>query len=109
MAKKPEIRYRMTSENQKELVELQKKMLSVIHRYVKPGGILMYSTCTINKDENEENAKEICEKYGFVPEWEENLIPADLRETVKDNRYLQLLPGVHACDGFFIARLRKER
>ncbi len=104
MAKKPEIRYRMTRESQKELVRLQKQILSVVHRYVKPGGILMYSTCTINKEENEENAREICKKYGFVPEMGKELLPEELRT---ENEFLQILPGVHACDGFFIARLRK--
>jgi len=105
MAKKPEIRYRIRPEDQKELVQLQKQMLSVVHRYVKPGGILMYSTCTINKEENEENAKEICEKYGFVPELDKERLPEKLRS---ESEFLQLLPGVHACDGFFIARLRKR-
>ena len=109
MAKKPEIRYRMTKENQKELVKLQKEMLAVVHRYVKPGGILMYSTCTINKEENEEQVKEICEKYGFMPAMEENLVPETLKEDVKEGAYIQLLPGIHACDGFFIARLKRVK
>ena len=109
MAKKPEIRYRMTKETQKELVKLQKEMLAVVHRYVKPGGILMYSTCTINKEENEEQVREICEKYGFVPALEEQLVPEALRRDIKEGAYIQLLPGIHACDGFFIARLRKEK
>lgn len=107
MAKKPEIRYRMTAENQKELVKLQKDMLEVVHRYVKPGGILMYSTCTINREENEEQAREICEKYGFVPALE--TVPETLRKDVQEGGFLQLLPGIHECDGFFIARLKKEK
>ena len=109
MAKKPEIRCRMTAEQQKELVKLQKQMLAVVHRYVKPGGILMYSTCTINKEENEENAKEICKKYGFSPALEAESVPEALRGDIQEGGWLQLLPGVHACDGFFIARLKKER
>lgn len=108
MAKKPEIRYRMTTENQKELVKLQKEMLEVVHRYVKPGGILLYSTCTINKEENEEQARKICKAYGFVPALDTALVPECLREDIQEGGWLQLLPGVHECDGFFIARLRKE-
>ncbi len=107
MAKKPEIRYRMTAENQKELVKLQKELLRVVHRYVKPGGILMYSTCTINKEENEKQAKEICETCGFIPAMEEAMVPESLRRDVKEGGWLQLLPGIHECDGFFIARLKK--
>jgi len=83
-------------------------MLEVVHRYVKPGGILMYSTCTINKEENEENAREICERFGFVPALEEALVPEALRTDMKEGGWLQLLPGIHACDGFFIARLKKK-
>ena len=108
MAKKPEIRYRMTKENQIELVKLQKEILNVVHRYVKPGGILMYSTCTINKEENEEQVKEICEKYGFIPAMHEVTVPTALKADVQEDAYIQLLPGIHACDGFFIARLRKK-
>lgn len=108
MAKKPEIRYRMTVENQKELVKLQKQMLEVVQRYVKPGGILMYSTCTINKEENEENAKEICATYDFVPALSEEFVPEVLRADIEEGGWLQLLPGIHACDGFFIARLKKN-
>ena len=107
MAKKPEIRYRMTKENQKELVSLQKEMLAVVHRYVKPGGILMYSTCTINKEENEEQARKICEEYGFAPALDEIMLPESLRAEVQENGWLQLLPGIQECDGFFIARLKK--
>ena len=43
----------MTPETQKELAALQREILSVVHRYVKPGGTLLYSTCTINREENE--------------------------------------------------------
>jgi len=109
MAKKPEIRYRMTPENQKELVKLQKEMLETVHRYVKPGGILMYSTCTINKEENEKQAKEICKKYGFVPALDEADVPLKLKADVQEGGFIQLLPGIHACDGFFIARLKKTQ
>ena len=108
MAKKPEIRYRMTAENQKELVKLQKEMLEVVHRYVKPGGILMYSTCTINKEENENQVREICKNYGFAPAMEVVAVPEALQKDVQESGCLQLLPGVHECDGFFIARLKKE-
>ena len=107
MAKKPEIRYRMTADNQKELVKLQKEMLQAVHRYVKPGGILMYSTCTINKEENEEQARGICKKYGFVPALLEAEVPEALKNDIQEGGWLQLLPGIHACDGFFIARLKK--
>ena len=56
---------------------------------------------------NEEQAKEICEKYGFVPALEKEIVPESLRDDIQEKGWLQLLPGVHECDGFFIARLKK--
>lgn len=91
MRKKTDIKYNVTPENQQELAKLQRSILSVVYQYVKPGGILMYSTCTINPEENEKNAAWFAEKYSFRLE--------EMR---------QLLPGVDSCDGFFIAKLRRE-
>ena len=51
--------------------------------------------------------EEICEKYGFVPAMNEVEVPKALQADIQENGWLQLLPGVHECDGFFIARLRK--
>lgn len=107
LAKKPEIRCRMTKEAQKELAELQRNILSVVHRYVKPGGILMYSTCTINKEENEENAAYFCRQFGFEIESLQPVLPEPLKKEVSPDGTLQLLPGVHDCDGFFIAKCKK--
>ena len=55
LKKKPDIRYRMTREQQEELSRLQRQILSNACQYVKPGGTLLYSTCTVNKIENEDN------------------------------------------------------
>ena len=53
LGKKPDLRYKMTPEKEEELVRLQQKILSVVQAYVKPGGTLVYSTCTIHRAENE--------------------------------------------------------
>ncbi len=55
LRKKPEIRYRITKEDEVSLVKLQREILSVVWQYVKPNGFLMYSTCTMDRMENEEN------------------------------------------------------
>ena len=88
--KKPDILLRLTKEDLKELAYLQKKILSVVQSYVKPGGILLYSTCTINRDENENNAKWFIDHYAF-----------------KEEVTKQFLPGRDPYDGFFIARFKK--
>ena len=82
---------------QRELVELQRKILSVMKEYVKPGGKLLYSTCTINCEENEGNARWFLEKN-----------PDFKTEQIDGKEWLQLLPGTHKSDGFFIAAFRKE-
>lgn len=93
LGKKPDLKYRMTEAKETELSKLQKQILSVVSRYVKPGGKLLYSTCTIHRGENEENALWFAKEY---PEF--TLI-----------REKQLLPGKDRTDGFYIAVFRKEK
>lgn len=89
LGKKPDIRYRMTPEKMRELVQLQREILGAVHDYAKHGGVLVYSTCTINPAENEENVAWLLGEY---PEYE--LISSE-----------QLFPGGENRDGFFLAKL----
>ena len=107
MGKKRDIRYRISPEQMKELVELQKKILSVVWQYGKPGGLLIDSTCTRNKEENEHMVKWMEEQLPFKRESLAPYLPEELQEEGKEGM-LQLLPGIHKSDGFFLARLRKE-
>lgn len=91
LSKKRDLKYRMTPRQQKDLVELQRKILDTIWRYVKPGGRLIYSTCTIHREENEENVLWFTRQYPFL-----------LREQK------QFLPGVDPWDGFYIAKLERK-
>lgn len=92
MGRKPDIRYNITEDKLVSLKELQQSILSVVQAYVKQGGIMMYSTCTINSEENEANADWLCKEYGF-----------------KKIEYRQILPGKNGgTDGFFVAKLRRE-
>lgn len=83
MARKNDIKYRMTEDAQKELAVLQRQILSVVWRYVKPGGYLLYSTCTINTGENEENRDWLSQQFPLEPVeiagWLEEL-DGDMRE-----------------------------
>jgi 16S rRNA (cytosine967-C5)-methyltransferase len=89
IGRKPDIKYNMTPEGQKELVALQRSILENAVRYVKQGGRLLFSTCTVNRAENEENVSFI-ERKGFKCELQK-----------------QLLPGDNGADGFFYAKLIK--
>lgn len=90
MAKKPDIKLNLEQYSMDELQALQRDMLGVVSRYVKPRGRLIYSTCTITKRENDDNAAWIAEVLGF------RLLKS-----------VQLLPGEHN-DGFYIAVFEKK-
>lgn len=108
MAKKNDIKYNITKEMQKELVDLQREILTVVHQYVKPGGVLIYSTCTINNKENQENVEWFTKNFPFHLESIEPYLPKELHTDTTKDGYIQLLPGIHKCDGFFVARLRRN-
>ena len=98
---------RLKEEELDELAKLQKEILSVVSRYVKPGGKLIYSTCTINKKENEENSAWILENLPFKKKEIASVLPEVLKNDCVENQ-IQLLPGIHPCDGFFIAAFERE-
>ncbi|MBQ8802125.1 MAG: 16S rRNA (cytosine(967)-C(5))-methyltransferase RsmB [Tyzzerella sp.] len=91
LGKKTDLKYKMTEKTQGELVKLQRDILSIVKAYVKPGGTLIYSTCTINEAENMGNVK-----WFLAENVEFELVFSQ-----------QLLPGVHESDGFFIAKFKK--
>lgn len=105
IGRKPDIKYRMTEEKLMKLAALQRDMLTVVQSYVKPGGKLIYSTCTINRKENEENAAWFLDRFPFEP-IDFSGKTGNL-EPIKPGM-LQLLPGIHPCDGFFIAAFRRK-
>lgn len=91
LGKKPDLRYKMNEKTEADLVELQRKILSVVKDYVKPDGKLLYSTCTIHREENEGNVE------WFLKEYQEF-------ELVKDK---QMIPGKDTGDGFYIAIIKR--
>ena len=88
-------------------MELQRKILEQAACYVKPGGILLYSTCTVCREENLENVLWFTREYPYKLESIDDFLCEELRSETTKQGYLQLLPGVHKCDGFFLARLRR--
>lgn len=108
IGRKTDIKYHASWESLRQLKELQREILSIIWQYVKPGGTLIYSTCTINPDENEENVNWFIENYPFQRESLAPYLPEVLKEEEKEGM-LQLLPGVHKTDGFFLARLKRTK
>lgn len=107
IGKKPDIKLFMTKEQQEELCVLQKKILKNAVRYVKPGGVLIFSTCTLNQEENMGGYRFLKEECGMKPESLEPFLSKALWTDTARNGYLQMIPGVHKTDGFFVARFRK--
>jgi 16S rRNA (cytosine967-C5)-methyltransferase len=92
--------------------KLQWEIIKTAWDYVKPGGILMYSTCTVNRDENEAMVSRICSELPFEPVNIKDMLPqaftgGELAKTA-ENGYIQLLPGQYGTDGFFISKLRRK-
>ena len=108
IAKKRDIKYNVTPESLQELQDLQRHMLDVVSQYVKPGGILIYSTCTINPMENEDNRAYILEELDFEAVSLDEHLPEALKSETTKNGYLQLIPSVHRTDGFFISKYRRK-
>ena len=107
IGKKKDIKYRITPEDLGQVCQLQRQILDVVWHYVKPGGTLIYSTCTINPMENEENVRWFVQNYPFELQDVTPFLPAPLQGEVREGS-LQLLPGIHETDGFFIARLIRK-
>mgnify|MGYP002531514013 CR=1 FL=1 len=104
--RKPEIKYK-EKEEIKDLPKLQKQILQNAAKYVKVGGTLIYSTCTIQDDENIEVVESFLQSNKrFKLEKIEN-INIDLEN--EDKGYLKIYPNVHGMDGFFIAKLKRVR
>lgn len=78
MGKKRDIKYHASPEGLQSITELQKQIVEHSWQYVKPGGTLLYSTCTINRAENEDMVQWIVQNFPFEPESPESVLPEKL-------------------------------
>ena len=109
ISRKSDIKYRVTPERLESLVELQRAILKNAAAYVRPGGHLIYSTCTVGRRENQDNVEWIVENLPFETESINPYLPRELHRLTTEEGYLQLMPGIHDTDGFFVARFHKIR
>lgn len=107
IGRKPEIKYHASRNGIKELADLQRRILSTVQEYVKPQGFLLYSTCTISREENDENMQWFMKNFPFKPVNLEERLGEAIQEDTKRDGYVQLLPDKYPCDGFFIALFQK--
>jgi 16S rRNA (cytosine967-C5)-methyltransferase len=105
LAKRADLRWQRAPEDLDELTALQDDLLDAAARLVAPGGVLVYSTCTIEPEENEQRVEAFLDRHpDFELEPAPDALPADV---VTDEGYLATLPHRHRTDGAFGARLRR--
>ena len=86
---------------------MQAKILNRVAQYLKPGGVLVYSTCTLTRDENEQVIENFLrQNKQFELDDAARYLPEPARHMVRGN-YFQALPQRDNTDGFFAARMRK--
>ncbi len=107
MGRKPEIRYRVSEAEIRELAGLQREILKNAVRYVRPGGRLLFSTCTMTEEENQMNAVWLLEEAGLAPVDIQTDVPEAFRDGMIASNCLQLLPSA-LSDGFFISIWEKK-
>lgn len=110
IGRKNDIKLSVSKKGLEDLSNLQWDIVKASWDYVKKGGIMIYSTCTVNKTENQDMVKKICQELPFeAVDFEEQLPKAmsELCRTAKKG-YIQILPGEYGTDGFFIAKLRRK-
>ena len=108
MGKKCDIKYKTKKEDIESLAKLQKEILSVSYRYLKIGGRLIFSTCTIAQEENEENVNWILKNLPLKAVSVEDVLPPQLKGMTGKDGFIQVLPGESHMDGFFISAFQRE-
>lgn len=104
--RKPDIRYAKDETAIRDINNIQRKLLKNAINYLKKDGILVYSTCTLTQEENQ-NMVEYALSLGLQFDAIPYDMPACLKPYIKDNAYIEILPHVTDTDGFFMARFRK--
>ncbi|MFL5321952.1 MAG: RsmB/NOP family class I SAM-dependent RNA methyltransferase [Myxococcaceae bacterium] len=108
--RKPDARYRMTEEFLREHVERQKMLLSRFSALVKPGGRLIYGTCSVLREENEDVVEHFLKAHpDFTVRHAEEELGKELGDKVTRNGFLRLFPHLHGTDGFFGAILVRNK
>ena len=104
---KPEIRYGLTPEGLAAMCETQQQLLNVASAYVRPGGALVYSTCSILKEENSLQAEAFLAAH---PEFTVEPLPDTIPESLRQHETplgLQLFPHRDGVEGFYMIRMRR--
>lgn len=111
--KHPDIKWARSERDFEELPKKQLRLLEGVAPYLKKGGVIVYATCSLEPEENEEVIQKFLEKH---PEFTlenpllilEKFCGERSKDLVENNQYLRTYPHIHNLDGFFAVRLRKK-
>lgn len=105
----PEAKWQKDERDIRRLSKLQKKIVRRLSSYLKPGGILVYATCTLTREENEGVMEDFLDhEKGFVLDNAQDTLPREAKHMIS-GKYFLALPHKHNTDGFFAARMRKVK
>lgn len=108
LRRKPDIKFNRKSEDVESLIDIQSSILNVSSGYVKSGGKLIYSTCTLNIEENLNQVRKFLERNSQFKLKAIELPHGKLISETQESGYIELYPHIHGTDGFFIANMVKE-
>ena len=105
LRRRPDAKWRKTPQALAELVVLQRELLDAAAKLVAPGGALIYSTCSLEPEENIEQARAFTERYG----WPVEAAPDWMKEVQTEAGWIQSWPHRQGTDGMFAAKWRKPQ
>jgi 16S rRNA (cytosine967-C5)-methyltransferase len=114
LRRRADLRWRKDQQQIKELSKLQLEIIEGAAKCLKPGGVMVYSTCTMTHEENLDVVKEFLKNnkdFSFdslLPYIPPELVEDPLLHNTAEAGYIQILPQKHNMDGFFIARIIRE-
>jgi 16S rRNA (cytosine967-C5)-methyltransferase len=107
LRRNPDLKWRQTPQDLAELTEKQARILTRAAKFTKPGGRLIYSTCSLLSDENEQIAEEFLASHADFKLLNASEILSQQQINLDTGKYLKLLPHIHHTDGFFAAVFEK--
>ncbi|MEZ4216081.1 MAG: 16S rRNA (cytosine(967)-C(5))-methyltransferase RsmB [Myxococcota bacterium] len=107
LRRNPDARWRIRPADVEALADLQRRILDRAAAVVRPGGVLVYSTCTLLPEENERQADAFAQRHPELRRCARRELPAHLTPALRDDGALECLPHVHGTDGFYAARFAR--
>jgi len=107
LRRNPDARWRVRESDVVSLAQVQRAILGQAARVVRPGGTLVYSTCTIATQENDDVIEPFLAEHGDYRRVPREALPAGLAPVLRDDGTLECLPHIHGSDGFFAVRLER--